>query len=77
MSPRHLTTYLTLLGFIPGRFGAWCWTVCGLGYAGIVWERVSGASIHRGNDWSKVTQDGVVGHLPQLVLGIYRLERSR
>ena len=78
MSPRHLSFYLTLFGAAHrGRLGAWAWTLCGFGYFGIVWQRLSGAQISRTNDWSAVTKEGVLSHLPQLVLGVYRLERNR
>lgn len=79
MNPLHLTTWLSVLGCIPGRFGAWCWTTVGLGYLGICWERVSGSQIRPFREYKKdqLTLRGFVTHAPQLILGIYRLERGR
>lgn len=77
MSSRHLTTYLTVLGLIPGRFGAWCWTTLGFGYLGIVWERIAGAQIRPFREYKRdqLTLTGFLSHVPFLVAGVYRLEK--
>ena len=73
---RRLSTYLTIAGFIPGRFGACVHLFFGAASFGVWWQRWCDCVIGGGRR-EDLDPKFMLTHFPFFFIGLGRLWRSR